>query len=154
MNTLVLGLGNVLLADEGVGVHAVRELNLRGLPKGVSALDIGISVLDALADIVEAKNIIIVEALKAGGPAGTVHRFDCQGCADIKRLASIHSYELSRALSIANRKIPPKIVVIGIEPHTINWSLELSPELEALLPQVIKVIESEIEKNNKEYVVV
>lgn len=144
MDTLVLGLGNLLLADEGVGVHAARALMSRITDRRVTILDIGTGLLDALPGLEKAGRVIIIDALKGGGSPGSVYRLTFEECAKKQYIASMHGFDIDRVLAMAQRNDRPPIIVIGVEPAVINWSLELSGVVAQSLPAVIETVEKEI----------
>jgi hydrogenase maturation protease len=74
VKTLVLGLGNVLMGDEGIGVHVVRALELHTLPEGVECLDGGTGGFVLLEPLQSADRIVLVDAAADGNPIGTVTR--------------------------------------------------------------------------------
>ena len=80
MNTLILGLGNLLLSDEGVGVHVARALAERELPPGVSVVEAGTAFLDVLSDIEKADRILLIDAMEGGGAPGSVYRVPFDQC--------------------------------------------------------------------------
>ena len=67
MKTLILGIGNFFLGDEGLGVHAARKLIGEKLPQGAKVLEVETSILDTLADLEKAERVIILDAIKAEG---------------------------------------------------------------------------------------
>ncbi len=141
---LILGIGNLLLADEGVGVHAAQALRNKDLPEGVSVLDIGTAILEALPELEQADRVIVIDAVVAGKEAGTVYRMAYDDCEKPVQLASVHGFDLSRVLAMTSREIPPPVTVVGIEPARIGWSLELSPAVNGALDTVLRVVEDEI----------
>lgn len=74
VNTLVLGLGNVLMGDEGIGVYVVREIEKHTLPPGVECLDGGTGGFTLLEPLEKASRIILIDAANDGNPVGTVTR--------------------------------------------------------------------------------
>jgi len=140
MRTLILGLGNLLLGDEGVGVHAVRALAAAGLPANVAALDVGTALLDALADLEIADRLIVVDAMRAGGPPGTVYRLDDGALARNGCIASLHGFDLPRVLALTRRRAAPPVVVFGVEPELLDWSLELSPCVAGSVPALLRAV--------------
>lgn len=144
MRTLVLGIGNLLLRDEGVGVHVVQTLMREGYPEGVDVLDVGTAILDALPAIEEAGRIIIIDAVKADGAPGSIYRMPMDAFERPQCIASMHGFDLSRVLALAGRTDDPEVIVIGVEPARIEWGLELSPEVGAMLPFVIKILREEL----------
>jgi hydrogenase maturation protease len=146
MKTLVLGIGNLLLADEGVGVHAIQKLleeNKNEL-QNVTRLDIGTAILDALPYIEDADKVIIVDAMKGGSKPGTIYRVNINDCTKKDVIGSMHGFDFPSVLSLTTRIIPPEVIVIGIEPMLIEWSMELSLEVAESMPSILKAIKDEI----------
>ena len=144
MKTLVLGLGNLLLADEGVGVHAAHALLETGCPGDTTVLDIGTSILEALPDLEIADRVIIIDAVKADGVPGSVYRMPYEEFVKPEVIASMHGFDLSRVLALTRRTTAPEVIVIGVEPAAIEWSLELSPAVRAALPFVLSAVQKEL----------
>jgi hydrogenase maturation protease len=148
MQTLVLGLGNELLGDEGVGVHAARQLQERYLPEETKVLDVGTAILDALPDIENAGRVIVLDAMKDGRPPGTVYKTLLDDCSGSTCIASMHGFDIFRVMSLSDRSDRPPITVYGIEPELIEWSLTLSSPVAESLPYLIKAILEELELEN------
>jgi hydrogenase maturation protease len=144
MRTLILGIGNLLLCDEGVGVHVARALQREQLPENVVTLDVGTAFLDALPEIELADRIIIVDAMQADHTPGTIYRVPFDDCVKPECIASLHGFDLSRVIFLAGRTSPPQAVVIGVEPARIDWGTELSPEIQEMITSVIEAIKTEI----------
>ena len=142
MRTLVLGIGNLLLGDEGVGVHVARALALEDVPDHV-ALEVGTAFLDALPEIESADRIIVVDAMKADGAPGTIYRVRFDECLHPEVIASLHGFDLSLVMFLAGRPSAPEVVVIGVEPARIDWGTELSPEVEAVVPEAVAAVVAE-----------
>ena len=145
VKTLVLGLGNLLLSDEGVGVHTARVLLETELPEGVKVLDVGTAILDALPAIGDADRIIVVDAVKADGKPGTIYRMPFDAFLRPECIASMHGFDLSRVFYLAQREDVPEVVVIGVEPDRIDWSMDLSPRVAEVLPVVVQAVMEEIQ---------
>ena len=145
---LVLGVGNLLLGDEGVGIHAVRELEKRALPPQVDVVDGGTAGLNLLDLMKGYERVIIVDAVDAGEEPGTILRFTPQDVAsDAQALPlSLHQTEILKVLELATylgRPLPP-IIIYGIQPQAMDWSTELSPALQARLSKLVDAILREI----------
>jgi hydrogenase maturation protease len=141
---LVLGVGNLLLGDEGVGIHAVRELEKRALPPQVDVVDGGTAGLNLLDLMKGYERVIIVDAVDAGEEPGTILRFTPQEVAsDAQALPlSLHQTEILKVLELATylgRPLPP-IIIYGIQPQAMDWSTELSPALQARLSKLVDAI--------------
>ena len=145
---LVLGVGNILLGDEGVGVHVIRQLERHTLPLDVELLDGGTASLDLLDSIANRDKVVVIDAVKGGSEPGAIYRFTYS---DIKAqryiFTSLHQVGLLETLSIATylNCMPREIIFFGIEPKQIDWGLELSPEAAATVPRVIELVLAEIE---------
>ena len=143
---VVVGVGNLLMQDEGIGIHSVQELEKRGLPPDVKIIDGGTSP-DLIAYTRVGRKLIIVDAAKAGGQPGDIYRFQPEDLAAEKsELASAHQLGIVENLAlmdIAGTR-PAEIIIIGVEPEKIDWGMELSPKLKERLPKIINVILKEI----------
>jgi hydrogenase maturation protease len=144
MNTLILGLGNLLLSDEGVGVHVARVLADRNLPSGVSVVEAGTAFLDVLPEIEKADRIVIVDAMEGGGVPGSVYRVPFQQCRHPEMLASLHGFDMSRVLFMAGNHRAPEVTVFGVEPARIEWGTEVSPAVQRVLPMIADAILQEV----------
>jgi len=138
---LVIGLGNELLRDEGVGVHACRALQARALPPDSAVLEVGCAVLDALPALQQAEALIVIDAVKMGVEPGTVIKSRLGSCECNAQIGSMHGFDLRRVLALAGREDIPDVVVLGVETAEIDWGLELSSPVAAALPHVIEEVE-------------
>ena len=144
MNTLILGMGNLLLCDEGVGVHVARALAQRDLPPDVAVVEAGTAFLDVLPDIEKADRILLIDAMEGGAAPGSVYRVPFDQCRHPEMLASLHGFDLSRVLYMAGSDRAPEVTVFGVEPARIEWGTELSPVIQRVLPAVEKAILNEL----------
>ncbi|RJR17615.1 MAG: hydrogenase maturation protease [Nitrospiraceae bacterium] len=148
MSTLILGIGNLLLCDEGIGVHAVRALQQENLPPDVITFEAGTALLDALPEIGRAEHIIIIDAMRANHAPGTVYIVPLGECVRPEYTASLHGFDMQRVLYLAGRTSPADAIVIGIEPARIGWGTELSPIIRDAIPVVIETVKTEIANFN------
>jgi hydrogenase maturation protease len=134
---LIAGVGNVLLSDDGVGVHAVRELQKHPLP-GVTFAEIGTAILHGLHFLESADRVLVIDAARGGKPPGTVYLFEATEDTEAKSMTSIHSMGLREAARflMAGQPAPP-ITVIGVEPETLAYGMDLSGPVQAALPRVV-----------------
>jgi len=143
----VIGLGNELMADDGVGVHAIRRLR-EILPADVSCVEIGTASLRAQAVCEQAQIVIAVDAVQAGGPPGSVYVFDIAD-ASIPRAESLHSLSLAGLIRLIPPAERPQVVVVGVEPARVECSLTLSEAVEVALPRVIHVVKEIVESEGR-----
>jgi hydrogenase maturation protease len=132
---LIAGLGNLLLKDDGVGVHAVMELQ-KDPPPGALVVEVGTAVLDALHLFEDADKILAIDAMQAGGTPGAVYAF---GVGDVETAgcqASLHELSLISALRFLPNPVSAEIRILGVEPHIIDYGLDLSPEVQSALPRL------------------
>jgi hydrogenase maturation protease len=145
---LILGVGNLLLKDEGVGVHVAQRLMAMDLPPDVEVLDGGTAGLDLLEAIEGRDKVVVVDTVKAGKEPGTILCFAAEDLEDTsERRLSLHDMGLSDLMKIADilGVNKPQITIIGIQPKDMGTaSLELSPEIEAQIPRVIDLVLKEI----------
>lgn len=146
---VVVGFGNILLKDEGIGVHVIQ--NMASLPRKSTReyllIDGGTcpDVLFHLPEVIS--TLIVVDAVKGGGEPGTVYRFTPNDIEfKMASLTSLHQLGLKEGLGMMKflGKYPERVIMIGIEPKEIDWGLKISPELEKIIPQVTLLLEQEI----------
>ncbi len=140
MKTVVLGLGNLLMGDDGFGVHAAQALIRSGVPEGVQVLEVGTAVLDALPAIEKAERIVVLDAVKGGREPGTVWRLPLAAFGSPESLASLHGLGILGVLALSRPGGPVDGIVIGVEPGRIGWSTDLSPDVAAALPRVVEQV--------------
>jgi hydrogenase maturation protease len=146
--TLILGVGNILLGDEGVGIHAIRELDKRPLPPHVDVIDGGTAGLDLLDLMRGHERVIIIDAVEAGAEPGTIFRFTPDEVTSEARALplSLHQTEVLKVLELATylgQPLPP-VVIYGIQPESMDWSTELSSALRASLAKLVDAVLKEI----------
>ncbi len=127
MKTLVLGLGNVLMGDEGIGVHVVRELEKHTLPAGVECLDGGTGGFTLLEPLQNADRIILIDAAADGNSVGTVTRTMPRFSRDYPPTLTAHDVGIKDLLDVFHMQSGERNVAlyaITIDPHQpISMSL-------------------------------
>jgi len=140
----VVGVGNTLMRDDGVGVYVVRALERSGLPEGVDIVDAGTST-DAAFALAEADRVIVLDAARLDGAPGTVYRLTVTeasscGCG----VRSCHDVGLVETLRTVLGGREPEIVIFGVEPEVVGWGIGLTPNVEAAVPRVIELVKEEL----------
>ncbi len=146
MEILVLGIGNILLEDEGIGVHVVERLQSRYLlPSNVSVLDGGTSGMTLLDDIAACQHLLIVDCARLDGPPGTIHEFHGNAVpAFFQQRISPHQIGLSDLLAAAALldALPAELSLIAIEPASVELGMLLTAigerACEAALDRVVR----------------
>jgi len=146
LNILVLGLGNILLSDEGVGVKVVEKLQqCYNFSDSVEIIDGGTMGIELLPYFDERSHILIVDAVKAGNAPGTIVRIDDPpGYFSTK--VSPHQIGLADVLgaAIITDNLPRNITLFGIEPKKMSTGLELSLEVVQSLSRLVEMVVAEL----------
>jgi len=142
----VVGVGNILLGDEGIGVHILKELEKKKLPDKVELLDLGVAAFSLLSHIEGKKKIIIIDAVKAEGVPGSVYRLSIEDIhTEERRFFSLHEAGIEQVISFLEVEGEKReIVIIGIEPGEIRWGMELSPPVKKKIPVAVELVLKEI----------
>jgi hydrogenase maturation protease len=146
--TLVLGLGNTIMADDGVGPCVIEYVARQGqLPSDVELLDGGTLGLDLLPRLEGVQRLIIVDAVEIGQAPGTLVRLsgeDVSSALDTK--LSPHQMGLKDLLAVARLlgHLPDEVVLLGVQPASIEMAAELSPQVAACLPQLAAMVRQEL----------
>ena len=136
----IVGVGNILMGDDGVGVRVVERLQQRSLPEGVEVVDAGTAFQDVLPRLAEHDLVIVVDAVRAGGSPGQVYCFDLgpDNIASSEPCLSVHDVNVvaaARLQMISGVPLPP-IRVLGVEPKDAAMNLQLSDEVCKRLEEV------------------
>jgi hydrogenase maturation protease len=136
----ILGLGNLLLTDDGVGIHAVRAL-AADPPPGVLLCEVGTAVFDALSALEGATRVIAIDAIDAGQPPGTIVRFELDAAdAPPTPPSSLHDLDLPALVRTMPEERRPPVVVVGIQPAVVALGTALSPVVSASLPALVREV--------------
>ena len=131
-NLLVVGVGNLLMMDDGIGCHLAAALKRRVIP-GARVLDVGTSVIHVLADIEQAQAVLFLDAFQGGGAAGARYLLDARETLSPRTTVSLHEVGIAATL----RELGPEhqqkpLVLFGVEPAVIDFGMQLSPALAAV----------------------
>ena len=142
--TLVIGLGNSLRGDDGVGVRVAQTLAEQVLPPGVEVIDGGMQGLGIVNLMEGRQRVIVVDAADVGRPPGQFVRFtldEARLLGDDQHL-SVHAAGLRDALLLAQalKMLPDEVIIFGVQPANLDWESTLSPQVEAILPDLIEAV--------------
>ena len=148
--TVIVGVGNPLARDEGLGPRAIEVLQRRGLPEDVDAIDAGTDLLAVIPELQAAERVILIDAIQAGREPGTVHRFTLEAllekAADVPEWRSAHGLTVVPAVRLAEMtgtRLPP-IIVFGVEPGEVALGEGLTAAVEAALDGLIETVLAEV----------
>lgn len=144
---LIVGVGNLLCRDDGIGVHVINEMKNLNLPNNVELLDIGTSTLDLFSYLKSIEKMIVIDAIKGGLEPGSIYRlFPEDLIPDSQKPIALHEIGLLESLRMAEKMgIKVKTVIIGIEPEIIDWGMELTERLRAKIPLIIETVLKELD---------
>ena len=143
---LVLGIGNLLMADEGVGVQVVRELEKMPLPPNVECMDGGTGGFHLLGPLQDADRILLIDACVDGQPVGSVRRLKPRFSSDYPRTLTAHDIGLKDLLDAAyltDRPLNVTLFAISIDPLQ-GVGTELRPALASQLPAIVRTVRDEL----------
>lgn len=148
-SVLVLGIGNLVMSDDGIGVRVVQELQRRyRFPDNVTVMDGGTLGLDLLPALENVTNLILVDAVETGGVPGSCVRLSGEELPiALETKLSPHQMGLKDLLAVSELMghSPREMVLIGVQPGSIEMDTELTPEVEARLEYLLTCVLSELE---------
>jgi len=142
--TLILGVGNPLMGDDGVGIEAVRMLAEEKLPPNITVKDAATPGWTLVEWIKDWPAVVIVDAMQMGLKPGEWQCFDASDVrfTSSEEAISLHDADLASGLALAEalELLPPQLTFYGIEPETTDHGMMLSPAVSANLPELVKNI--------------
>jgi hydrogenase maturation protease len=144
---LILGIGNILLRDEGIGIRVIEKMQEIGLPEEIELLDGGTAGADLLDVLANREKIVVIDAIDADCEPGSVLRFGLDDLVQKSRPdVSLHELGVSETIAMTKHLgcAPKDVVVFGIKPRIVSAGLELSNELEGDIDGVIQLVLAEI----------
>lgn len=150
LDTLVLGIGNLLLQDEGLGVRALERLTQDYcVPSTIQAVDGGVMGLDLLPYLEALPTLLVIDAVQTGQPPGTLVRLEGDAIpAALALKMSMHQAGLQELLATSRLQgtLPPKVVLWGMEPANVDWGLDLSVPVAAGLDALVQAVVGELQE--------
>jgi len=144
---LLLGVGNLLLSDEGFGVHVAQRMTDMQFPPEVQVMEGGTDGFGLMPVVLQADRLILIDAVKGGGPPGSVYRFEIEDCPPFpdRFKTSVHQISILEVINLSSLiGSPPRTTIIGVEPKCMEMGMELSPEIKAKIPKVIQLVKEEV----------
>jgi hydrogenase maturation protease len=149
MKTLVLGLGNPILSDDGVGIRVAHEVSNQLNNPHVTVAETSAAGLSLLDSIVGYDKVIIIDAIQTKeGQVGQIYRMGSEDFSLTKHLSSPHQINLVTALELGkmlNLAMPQEISIFAVEARDITtFSEECTPEVEQVIPEVVRMVLEEL----------
>ena len=146
----IMGVGNILFTDEGVGIRVLEALNEQyDFPPHVAMVDGGVLGMNLLGTISEADYLIVIDAVRNGGEPGTLYRLEGEEIPQrVLAKNSLHQVDLLEALTFCQAfDKQPETLIIGVEPKDIKTvGLELTPSVAEKIEPMITMVLSELER--------
>ncbi len=142
--TLILGVGNLLLKDEGVGIHVIKALEKENLPAHVHLMDGGTGGLHLLSWLQGYNRLIMIDATLDSNPPGTVRLIQPRYATDFPPLMSAHEIGLKDMIDamILTDDLPETHLIVISAANINEVGMELTPQVKAAIPEVIGTIRS------------
>lgn len=148
---VVLGVGNVLMTDEGVGVHAVTALEQGWqLPANVRCVDGGTSTSELLGDLEDLDRLIVLDAVRAGKEPGALVRLEGDAVPNaFTTKLSPHQVGISDLLATLTflGRAPREVLLLGVEPEVLALGMELSPRVARRVPELCAQVIDELSRH-------
>jgi len=151
--TLVIGIGNILMKDEGIGIHVINSLISNEAHKkyNVEIIDGGTTGLGILEYMRDKGKVIIIDAIDLGSPPGTLFRFGYADTPGYKQATkySIHQVDIIDTIDILHNVYHhyPEIIIIGMQPYEIEIEMQLSENARPKLSELVNLVIKELQTN-------
>ncbi len=146
----VVGVGNILMGDEGAGIRVINELEKRGYSQKVDLIDAGTAFFDIVPELKQYDKVIIVDVTRGGQKPGTIYRFELNDVESQNEISlSVHDIGVLQSFRLESimSDIPDEIVFFGIEPYQIKISMELSPVIKGTINRLVDRVAQELKKD-------
>lgn len=146
VNVAVVGIGNLLLTDDGAGIHAISIMKDMEEFAGIELIDGGAYIFDLLDVFILNDKIIVIDSVMGGHRPGTLYRLTPGDLAEtVQEDISLHNVQILHLLQwVKYLGHQPQVVIIGIEPMDMGFSTELTPVVERALPALIAAVKNEL----------
>lgn len=150
---VVLGLGNPLFQDEGLGIHLIHQLMREKIDKRVELIDGGTDALALLGVVEEAEYLLIIDAIDGEQPPGSIQKISGEELPHLTgSRMSVHQIGFQEVLALASLRgrLPSHLVLIGVQPQSLDWGIKLSLPVAAAVPRVIEMVYAQINSWKRE----
>jgi hydrogenase maturation protease len=148
--TLVAGVGNIFLGDDGFGVETVRRLAAERLPDRVETMDAGVRGVHLAYQLLDGYDtFVLVDATARGGVPGTLYVLDAGECGAVEPDAVLDGHRMTPDAVLAlmgtlcagtGGTPPQRVLVVGCEPAGVEEGMGLSPAVEAAVPEAVRLL--------------
>ena len=143
MKTLVIGVGNLLRCDDGVGIHVVDRLN--EVAPHIDTLDVALGSIEILEAMRGRDRVFIVDAIQTGGEPGTIYRVNLSGGEEPPRITHSHGVDLLTTLKLGNSlfpgQMPREMILLAVEAEDVTTLSEsCTSKVQASVDKVMEII--------------
>jgi len=143
LKTLVIGVGNLLRCDDGVGIHVVNRLN--EVAPYIDTLDVALGSIEILEAMKNRDRVFIVDAIQAGGEPGAIYRVNLSGGEEPPRITHSHGVDLLTTLKLGDSlfpgQMPREIVLLAVEAEDVTTLSEsCTSKVQAAVEKVVEII--------------
>ncbi len=149
---LILGIGNILLSDEGIGIHVIENLRKYSIPEDVELVDGGTSGADMIDIIAEREKVIVVDSMQTNDSAGTIRKFTIRDFNFSNNITmSLHNLGIAETILMTELLgcKPEEVIFFGIKPEFTGCGLSLSENLNRKLTNITELILKEAAGNKE-----
>ena len=149
---LILGIGNILLSDEGVGIHVIEQLGKISVPEDVELVDGGTAGADIIDIIADREKVIIVDSMQTNDSPGTIRKFTINDF-DFSNSINMSLHDLGIVETILMTELlgckPKKVILFGVKPENIGCGLSLSKTLSNKITNIAELVLKEAAGNRE-----
>lgn len=142
----ILGIGNKLRGDDGVGIVVAQNMKDRDLPSDVKVYEVGSGGLKVLHRLEELDKVILVDSVRFGKSPGDYTFFSPDEAKSMKGFSGTHGTDVLEVIELSERidKSPEEILILGIQPKSFSLGDDLSPVLQERLPDILDELEEKV----------
>lgn len=150
---LILGVGNLLLSDDGVGVRIIKQMSKEGI--NADLVDVGLGGFDISERMLGYQKVIIIDSIITGAEPGTIYRLTPRDLSDLPTLSHTHAVDLPTSLKLGQKlmssEMPDEIIIYAIEAEDITtFNENCTPKVKAAIPKVIEQIKKDLSNPSTE----
>jgi len=145
---VILGLGNPLFSDEGMGIHLIQVLMQEEIADRAEIIDGGTDALSLLGIIEATEYLLVLDAIDGDEPPGSLYRLeDDQIAMRWKKRLSAHQIGFQEVLALARLRgrLPTRLVLLGVQPQSLDWGTELTSTVAGVLPRLRDMVYEQID---------
>lgn len=146
----IIGIGNILRNDDGVGPYIINELKKKKLPDNVELINVEIATLDILHLIKKENDVIVIDSMTSSTKVGKIYTLKLEDLPDLNTPFNLHEMDL-KTLFLTAKEIgilPKNVRFYAIEVKDVNFEGRLSDEVKAAAEELVKILTEELTKNN------